>query len=75
MNAGKYAELNDTVRKVTDTLVKNQGYAYAAGYLQSVLIEVIHRYVKDDLDLSMIQIRLLSAGINNNLDHMNETVK
>ena len=75
MNAEKYAELNDTVRKVTDTLVKNQGYAYAAGYLQSVLVEVIDRYVKDDLDLSMIQIRLLSAGINNNLDHMNETVK
>jgi len=70
MNAEKYAELNETVRKVTDTMIKNEGYAYAAGYLQSVLIDVINRYVKDDLDLSMIQIRLFADGIHNNLDYM-----
>jgi hypothetical protein len=70
LKAEKYAELNDTVRKVTDTMIKNQGYAYTAGYLQSVLVEIIDRYVKEDSDLSMIQIRLLSAGINNNLDNM-----
>ena len=70
MNAEKYAEFNETVRKVTDTMIKNEGYAYAAGYLQSVLVDVIHRYVKDDLDLSMIQIRLFADGIHNNLDYM-----
>jgi len=70
MNTEKYAELNETIRKVTDTMIKNEGYAYAAGYLQSVLVDVIHRYVKDDLDLSMIQIRLFADGIHNNLDYM-----
>jgi hypothetical protein len=70
MKAEQYQELSETVRKVTDTLVKTNGYAYAAGYLSAILVDTIAEHVKDDADLSMIQIRLLSAGINANLDHM-----
>jgi hypothetical protein len=70
MKAGQYEELSETVRKVTDTLVKTNGYAYAAGCLSTILVDTIAKYVKDDADLSMIQIRLLSLGINANLDHM-----
>jgi len=65
LKADKYAELNDTVRKVTDTMIKNQGYAYTAGYLQSVLVEIIDRYVKEDSNLSMIIQLFVIIHINN----------
>lgn len=62
------ADLNENIRKVTDALIEGKGYAYAAGYLQAILVETIDRYVKDETDLHMIQIRLLAAGIDAKLD-------
>ena len=69
LKAEQYNDLNETVRKITDSMIETKGYAYAAGYLQSLLVETIDRYVTDDVDLSMIQIRLLAIGIDAKLDH------
>ena len=59
----KYQNVVDTVSKVVDSLVANRGYAYATGYLQTELINVMCKYIKEDSDLSMHQIRLLADGI------------
>ena len=63
-----YRELNENIRKVTDALIEGKGYAYTAGYLQSTLVDTISRYVKDETDIHMIQLRLLAAGIDAKLD-------
>lgn len=70
LKAEQYKNLNETVRKITDSMIESKGYAYTAGYLQSLLVEIIDDYVTDDEDLSMLQIRLLEAvGVDAKLDH------
>jgi hypothetical protein len=53
-------------------LVKGEGYAYATGYLESFLTEIIDNNVKDQTEKSMLKIRMLDIGINQLLDSKKE---
>lgn len=58
------------VKKMVNSLVKSNGYPYAAGYLESFLVEILDKHVKDKTELEMIKIRMLDIGINQLLDKM-----
>lgn len=64
------ADLKDTVAKMTKALVDTNGYAYATGYLSSYLAQIIEKHV-DPSDRAMIEIEMLSVGINAMLDDRN----
>lgn len=57
---------NDTreiAKKMCRSLIDNHGYPYAAGYVESFLVSIIEKYVKDPTDLSMVHIDMLNVGI------------
>ena len=61
MTADNFKRVADTLDLTTEKMIAEKDYAYTAGYLQSLLIETIEKYVKTDADLMAIQARLLAA--------------
>lgn len=68
-------DVRSTVNRVVDAMVKDHGHAYAAGFLNTFLIRVIEESVKEDLEKSMILIRLLSDGICSRIDYITDKVE
>lgn len=59
----------DTVKKLINALAKNKGgYAFATGYLESTLVDIIETYVPEDKRV-MVQIELLGRACNLALDN------
>lgn len=56
-------ETKEIVQKLVNSLVEAGGYAYASGYLESTLVHLIEKYVKGDIDKSMLHIQLLGEAI------------
>jgi hypothetical protein len=61
-------EVRETVDKVVNAMIRDHGAEYAAGYLNSFLVRIIEKGVKDDIERSMILIELLADGIGSKID-------
>jgi hypothetical protein len=55
------SDTKDTVNKLSKALVKRKGYAYAAGYLESTLVDLIERYVPEDRKV-MLKIEMMATA-------------
>jgi hypothetical protein len=64
-------EVRETVDRVVSAMIRDHGADYTAGYLNSLLVRIIEKGVKDDIERSMILIELLGAGIESRIDAIN----
>jgi len=55
-------ETRDIVKKLVDSLIDSNGYAYTSGYLESKLVDVINRFVTDKTQLHMLHDELLNKA-------------
>jgi hypothetical protein len=51
-------------------LAESKGYPYAAGYIESFLVDVIERFVADSTAKTMLHIEMLNIAIDNKLDKL-----
>lgn len=58
------------VKKLVSSMADAKGYAYTAGYLESLLIDIIEQNVKDKSKLQLLHIELLTKAIDAKLDKM-----
>lgn len=68
------SDVRTTVNKVVDSMIRDNGYEYTAGFLNTFLIRVIEESVQSESEKQMILIRILSDGILNQLDHINHKI-
>jgi hypothetical protein len=61
-------DTRETVKKMARALIDNKGYPYAAGYLESYLVDLIERYVTDPKEVTMLKMEMLNIAIDNKLD-------
>lgn len=61
-------EVGINVKRMVDALVKAKGYAYTAGCLETMLIDIIRTHVKDESQLQMLSIRFLGTACESLLD-------
>jgi hypothetical protein len=62
------SDTKDTVNKLTKALTKRKGYAYAAGYLESTLVDIIEKYVPEDRK-TMLKIEMMFTACELALDN------
>ncbi len=61
MSLSDLNELEDKIKKLNDLLIKEDNYAYAAGYMQSMFTRIVKAYVPADRHHNVID--LLNAHI------------
>ena len=61
-------QTRDALSKMIKGLRKCGGDEYTLGYLESFVETIIHEYVKDQSDLSMLRMRMLGVGIEHLID-------
>jgi hypothetical protein len=66
----KMSDTKTVVKKLVSSVADANGYAYTAGYLESLLVEIIERNVKDKDKLQLLHVELLMKAIDAKLDKM-----
>ena len=56
MSLSNLNELEDKIKKLNDLLIKEDNYAYAAGYMQSMFTRIVKAYVPADRHHNVIDL-------------------
>ena len=56
------------VQKLVSSMAAAKGYAYTAGYLESLLVDIIEKNANDKSKLQKLHIELLSKAVDVQID-------